>query len=166
MVDEKISKTLPSTFIFLTLSMYVFHLPISSVSTSTNKILLWNRDWSGNSSYGSRINILGLTRVGYNYCESFMERNSIFICCWFGLEKKKLRSLTIITNPSTMTVAHTTCRIRFNVLTLSWQAIFCKKFISTPAVLSSPLRSHSSLEAEPQDQWCPKALHLLPLLPP
>ena len=79
---------------------------------------------------------------------------------------EEMRGLTIIANPSTMSVAHTTRRIGFNVLTLSWQAIFCKKVISTPAVLSSPLRSHSSLEAEPQDQWCPKALHLLPLLPP
>ena len=125
MVDEKVSK--PLSFYLHSFFLYIkygFHLPISSVSTSTNKILLWNRDWSGNSSYGCRINILGLTGVGYHYRESFMERDSIFIWCWHGLKQKEMRSLTIITNPSTMTVAHTTRRIRFNVLTLSWEAIF------------------------------------------
>lgn len=77
-----------------------------------------------------------------------------------------MQCLTVITNPSTMTVAHTTSRIRFNILALSWLVIFRQKVITTPAVLTSTLPSGSGLKAEPQDQWCPKALHLLPLLPP
>jgi len=93
--------------------------------------LLWRRPWRRNGSYDGWINLLSLTGIGYNYRKS------------------------VIANPSTMIVAHTTSGIRFDILALSRQAIFRQKAFTAPAVLSSPLSSGSGLEAEPQNQWCP-----------
>ena len=72
---------------------------------------------------------------------------------------------TVIANPSTMVVAHTTSGIRFNILAVGRPAIWGHEVSAAPAVLSCALRSGSGLEAEPYAQKCTKALHLLPLLP-
>ena len=72
---------------------------------------------------------------------------------------------TVIANPSTMVVAHTTSGIRFNILAVGRPAIWGHEVSAAPAVLSCALRSGSGLEAEPYAKKCTKALHLLSLLP-